>query len=130
MRITNLPPSTQVSTPASTGSSQPVRSSFSTRLDGMGGMAPGAQAPSAVSGSNVLAAAMASQQASPNGALADAYGLAQQGKGTAIENVAAKIAKTPEQFAAIKEVVMQSMASTANSIFSMGSNSKIALDKD
>jgi hypothetical protein len=128
MRITNLPPSPQVSTPASAASPS-VRASFSTRLqDSLAGAAPTAQASGAPSGRNVLSAAMASQ-ATPNGAVADAYGLAKLGKGTGLENAAAKMAQTPEQFAAIKEVVSQSLMSSANSIFGMG-GSKLALDKE
>lgn len=132
MRITNLPPSTQVSTPSST-SARPVGTSFSARVQGVGAGASAAvgaqQQGGAVTGRNVIAAAVAQQQASPNGAVASAFGLDTAGM-TGLDASLAKMAKTPEQFAALKGCVDGMLEGNMNSIFSMGSKKGIELDKD
>jgi hypothetical protein len=133
MRITNLPPSsTQVSTPSST-SARPVGTAFSARVQGVGAgasAAVGGQQGNAVTGRNVIAAAVAQQQASPNGAVASAFGLDTTGM-SGLDASLAKMAKTPEQFAALKGCVDGMLEGNMNSIFSMGSKGGgIELEKD
>ncbi|XXF77164.1 hypothetical protein P2318_29535 [Myxococcaceae bacterium GXIMD 01537] len=129
MRIVNLPPSTQVSTP-SAATSRPAATGFSARLQGAG--APGAQpaGTAAVSGGNVLSSALASQQATPGGAVAGAYGLTPEGSQlTGLDASLAKMAKTPEQFAALKECVHNTFISNASSLFSMG-KAKVEMERE
>lgn len=117
MRITNLPPSLPVSSTASAQASKPASTSFGARLQS--GVASGA-APTAspVSGQNVLAAAMGAQQDSSGGAVGNAYGMPGP-DATGLDASLGRIAQTPEQFAALKGIVMAQFQSNASSIFGM-----------
>lgn len=133
MRINTLSPSPLVSTP-STPSARPVGTAFSARVQGVGAggsAAVGApQQGGAVTGRNVIAAALSQQQTSPNGAVAGAFGLDTTGM-TGLDATLAKAAQTPEQFAALKQCVDGMLESNMNAIFSMGTKgASIQLEKE
>ncbi len=131
MRITSLPPSL---TPTSTSAGSPVaRTSFGARIGGaaapVAGGAPG--------GRSIVAAALASQQASPNGAVLGAYskamGVPQKQMAQAHEsNFSATLAKAnaqKDQDEALRTLAHLSVINTATSIFSM-SGKGITLDQE
>lgn len=131
MRINNLPPSTLVSTPSST-SARPVGTAFAARVQGVGAGASagvGAQQGNALTGRNVIAAAVAQQQASPNGAVAGAFGLDTTGM-SGLDLSLAKMSKTPEQFNALKGCVDSMLEGNMNAIFSMGSKGGPQIEKE
>ncbi len=130
MRITSLPPPSTPPSTASSTSARPAGTAFSARVQGVGtgsnAAVGGPQGP-AVSGRSVIAAALAEQQASPNGAVATAFGLDTTGM-TGLDASLAKMSKTPEQFAALKGCVDGMLEGTMSAIFSLGPKGRIAAD--